>query len=376
MQRHSLGTLIVMLSLAGCAPSSSAGLTNQEGTPDGGLEADGNAASLTDDQYRAQFIATLQASLDRDLAALEQGVSDLAAAAPRPKGRGWDAAQDANALAAMKEAWVRARNAYEHEEGALAPLFPDIDYSIDARYDNFMTDLLSTPGDPYLFDDSGVVGLHAVERILYSDQIPAQVVAFESTLPGYHAAAYPKTENEAADFKDKLCTKLVADIQLLRAQLSPATLQGSIAFQGLISLMTEQREKVSKAASTEEESRYAQRTMADVRKNLEGTRAAYTLLQPWLRSKKMSDPLRDGATIDERIMAGFAGLENVYSGVSGDAVPQPPATWSSLNPTPADLATPFGVLYTSVTKAVDPNREDSVVSAMNAAGRALGLLPK
>ena len=44
--------------------------------------------------------------------------------------------------------------------------------------------------------------------------------------------------------------------------------------------MNEQREKVVKASTaTEEESRYAQRTMADIRDNLAGTKNAYALFQ-------------------------------------------------------------------------------------------------
>src|SRR5262249_44102286 len=158
-----------------------------------------------------------------------------------------------------------ARTAYEHVEGAIAPLFPDIDVSIDARYDDFMTQLAAQGGDADLFDDRGVTGMHAVERIVYADVTPARVVAFERSLPGYVPAAFPATAAEAAEFKTKLCQKLVSDAEELVAQWTPADIDAAIAFQGLISLMNEQREKVQKAASNEEESRYSQRTMADLR---------------------------------------------------------------------------------------------------------------
>jgi hypothetical protein len=61
-----------------------------------------------------------------------------------------------------------------------------------------------------------------------------------------------------------------------------------------------------------------------------------------------------------------------YGLVDGDAFPLPPATWSSENPSPADLATPFGQLYQSVDDAADPNNEASVVNQMNLAADALG----
>src|SRR5262249_29257539 len=162
--------------------------------------------------------------------------------APLTSGRGWDAAQDGAAIAAMKDAWVRARNAYEHVEGAFVSLFPDIDNSLDARYDDFMTQLIGTGGDSNLFDDKGGTGLHAVERILYSSTTPQRVVDFEKTLPGYVAARFPNSAAEASDFKTKLCAKVVADAGELRAQWTPAKIDIAVAFQGLNSLMNEQRE--------------------------------------------------------------------------------------------------------------------------------------
>jgi iron uptake system component EfeO len=134
----------------------------------------------------------------------------------------------------------------------------------------------------------------------------------------------------------------------------------------LISLMNEQREKVNKAASEEEESRYAQRTLADLRQNLKGTTSIYALFQPWLLSKS------GGAAIDADIEASFGSLNSTYGDFSGDAIPKPTASWSSENPSPADLDTPFGKLYTAVQDAVDPNVSGSAVDGMNRAAKELG----
>ena len=343
------------------ATNNDAGTTNDSG--------DG----LTDDSYRTAVVQGMHDSLLSDLDALGIAAAEIQSAAPTPTGRGWDPVQDADAITAMKAAWVKARTAYEHEEGAIAPLFPDIDFSIDARYDDFLTQLLSTPGDPYLFDDQGATGMHAIERILYVHETPQFVIDFESKLPGYKAAAFPATEQEALDFKTKLVQKLIDDVKTLRDQWAPSQIKIGVAFQGLVQLMNEQREKVAKAASTEEESRYSQRTMADMRDNLEGTKAVYAVFQPWVVSKHdASDPNKDGPTIDGKIQAGFASLATTYGTVQGDAVPQPPATWSSQNPSPSDLASPFGELYTAVRASVDPNADGSVVFEMNDAAALLG----
>ena len=67
------------------------------------------------------------------------------------------------------------------------------------------------------------------------------------------------------------------------------------------------------------------------------------------------------------------GCESVYNAATpGDAIPQPPPTWSAEAPTPADLATPFGKLYTAVTTQVDPNVDTSVVAELDHAALLLG----
>jgi iron uptake system component EfeO len=326
-----------------------------------------DAAPPDDTAQRAQAVQAMHDALLVDVQALAKAVADLKDAAPTPADRGWDKTLDATAIASMRAAWLRARTAYEHIEGALAPLFPDIDTAIDARYDDFLADLTAQGGDAYLFDDKGVTGMHAVERVLYSDVIPARVTTFEKTLPGYVAAALPATAQEAADFKNKLCAKLVADTATLLGEWTPAKIDVSIAYAGLVSLVEEQREKVVKASTGEEESRYAQRTMTDLRDNLAGTKTAYAVFQPWIVSKA-----NGGADLDRAITAGLAALDAAYAQVQGEAIPEPPTTWSAENPSPADLATPFGKLYVSVTAQVDRAKKDSVVAKLDAAGELLG----
>ena len=324
---------------------------------------------------KTKVASAMQASLQGDLTDLWHAAIALQAAAPTPAGRGWDATADAAAIASMKTAWIQARTAYEHVEGATAPIFPDIDISIDERYDGFLAKL-GEAGDPDAFDGTGVTGMHAIERILYADVIPANVVTFESIIPGYRPAAFPATEAQAAEFKSGLCAKLVADSKLLLDSWQPKIIDVSGAFGGLIALMNEQQEKVNKAATGEEESRYSQRTMADLRANLAGTKKIYELFSGWLKSEPApATPAGapSGATLDAAIGADFSALNTAYAMVAGDAIPQPPATWAAENPSPADLQTPFGVLYEAVHDAVDPTLAGSTVDEMTQAANLLGI---
>jgi iron uptake system component EfeO len=336
-----------------------------------GCSSSDKNAEDADATFRAKLPQEMHDSLQVDLTNLVEAAQALQAAAPTPSDRGWDATLDADAITQMKTAWRNCRVAYEHTEGALAPIFPDIDFSIDARYDDFLTSLAGN-GDPDPFDDKGGTGMHWIERILYSDQIPASVVAFESTLPGYAPAAFPQTADAAAEFKSKLAQKLIDDVTRMQSQWQPAVIDLGFVFQGLVSLMNEQKEKVNKAATGEEESRYAQTTLFDLRNNLQGTSTIYDLFQPWVITKTSSDPAHDGPSADAKITSGFMTLSSLYDSIPGDAIPQPPATWSSDAPTAEDVATPFGTLWSSVHAAVDPTQPDSVVSQMNDVALILG----
>jgi len=335
-----------------------------------GLAGLGCSSDKTDADYRSAVVSGMRSGLIADLASLVAASRALQAAAP--VGRGWDATQDAAALAAMRGAWTDCRTAYEHIEGATAPIFPDIDASIDSRYEDALAALPA--GDPDPFDDQGITGMHAVERILYADVTPARVAQYESMLPGYQPAAFPATDSQAAELKTGLVQKQIDDAQLLHDQWQAATNYDlDAAFSGLISLMDEQREKVDKASTDQEESRYSQTTMADIRHNLEGTQRVYALFQPWITSKPAAGGMPSGEEADAAIQQGFADLQALYATIDGDAIPQPPATWSAVHPTAADLQTPFGQLYSGVVAAVDPNTPGSIVWEMNAAAGLIGL---
>lgn len=50
--------------------------------------------------------------------------------------------------------------------------------AIDGRYEGFAEHGL----DPDPFDGRGVTGMHAIERVLWADEIPEAVRAFEASL--------------------------------------------------------------------------------------------------------------------------------------------------------------------------------------------------
>jgi iron uptake system component EfeO len=290
---------------------------------------------------------------------------DLQKAAPVTAGRGWDQQADAAAIVAMKDAWGRAREAYELVEGAIAPLFPESDTATDARYDDFLT-TLGAAGDPRPFDAEGIVGVHAIERILWADSIPAETIEFEKGVPGYRPAAFPATEAEARAFKEELCAKLVRDVAALEEQLAPLELDIAFAFRGLIDLTSEQLEKVDRASTGREESRYAQSTLRDLRANREGCLAAYKIFQPWLLA-------RGGAELDAKVLAAFERLKVSYDALPGAALPRPPRGWSTLDPKPEHAATPFGKLFQVVSRETDDAQAGSLSSSLMSVADTLGL---
>jgi iron uptake system component EfeO len=291
---------------------------------------------------------------------------ELGAAAPEPRDNGWDTGSDRAAIEAMKAAWGRGRVAYERIEGAVAPIFPESDLATDARYDDFLM-RIGGAGDADPFDAQGVIGMHAIERVLWSDAIPPEVMQFEQALPGYRAAAFPRSRGEAEQFTQALVAKLVSDVSTLRAQFASVELDTAFAFRGLIDLSLEQAEKVDRAATGQEESRYAQATMRDLRANQQGCRDAYELFRPWLASRP------GGAERDTAVLAGFERLNSAYAAIAGDAIPRPPRTWSSLDPKRNDTSSDFGKLFLAVAAETDARREGSLHASLLAAAKSLGM---
>ena len=319
-------------------------------------------AEKTDLEFRTELVSAIHTSIDEDLASLVIATRDIQAAAPS---HAWGA-NDATAIEDMRDGWKRMRAAFERIEGAISPLFLELDEDIDGRYDMYLAKL-GAVGDPRPFDDIGVVGMHAVERILYAPVMRPEVLDFERGLPGYRAATFPATDADAIAFKSQLVERLVEDVTELRAEWNPTVVALGPAYDGLVGLMTEQQSKLDLAAGGEEESRYANVTLFDLRNNLDGTQKIYDLFRDWIQSKPT------GRATDDQIQRELRALEAAYANAAaGDALPVAPPSWVADHPSAADLATPFGVLWQRVHDSVDPSAPGSVVGRMNHVAELLG----
>ena len=299
--------------------------------------------------------------VNAELTALQRAVTDLQRAAPRQ--RAWSRVTDAVAVHTMQMHWREARTAYEHIEGAIAVLFSNYDIAIDGRYDQFIEGGAhdcpnAAIGDCFLFNGVGVTGMHAIERILWSDVISEPTRAFESSFPNYQAARFPSDAAEANAFADELVAKLADDIAAMRAEFAPLALDLGAAYRGVLGSLEEQREKVNFADSGHDESRYAQHTLADMRANLAGGWQIYQHFSAWMRSRD------SGAALDAAIVQAFADLAAIYDQFPGDRVPEVPAKWSSIAPSDACLRSDYGALWRVVQTASDGNAANSLVSLM------------
>jgi len=213
-----------------------------------------------------------------------------------------------------------------------------------------------------LFDDEGVTGVHGIERILWSDSQPERVIKFERSLEHYQPAAFPQTREQAGDFKNKLAAKLVTDAKAMRDQLAPIALETGTAFWGMIGSMQEQSEKTTLGASGEDESRYAQNTLADMRANLAGARAVYEAFKPWIES---------ASSLSQPIEQGFSKLQKAYDEIEGPALPPVPEGFNPDKPSDADLASDYGKLWKLLQEETDPDSAESLVSIMGEAANAM-----
>jgi iron uptake system component EfeO len=346
-----LSAYYVCLAALGCA---FVACSNAEDNTNGDHDGTGDV--------KADAILGTKAYVTGELEKLVAASEAMQKAAPAPDADGWNPKDDAKAVANLRAAWSDARDAYEHIEGSIAVLFKGLDVSTDERYDAFIE---GAPDDD-LFDDEGVTGMHAIERILWAGEHPQNVIAFESALAGYKEAAFPATKAEADEFKNKLAKKLVDDVKEMLSGIQSRTLDAPTAFHGVIGSMTEQLEKVTLATTAEDESRYAQRTLDDMRANLEGGEKVYAAFHAWV----IADAGKDA---DAKIQAGFKSIGKAYAENEGSAIPAPPDDFDTEEPSEADLATPYGKLYELLTTETDIASEDSLVAVMSRAADDMSL---
>jgi iron uptake system component EfeO len=334
------------------------------------LSACSGGGDTGDGTFKTTAAQTLHDSLQTDLQALVSNAQALQAAAPA---HAWNF-QDP-AWAAMDAAWIGTRHAYEHIEGATAPIYGDLDLALDGRVEDYGPDGAATlTATSDMFGTGGMAGMHAIERILYADPMQAYaddfdpahaqaVVAYETGLGYVPAAAFPANDQQALEFKNTLCAKLVTDAQALLAGWTADKIDVTQSYPGLTGLVNEQLSKIGDAATAQEESRYSQRTLDDMRRNLEGTAAIYAAFTPWMND-------RTGHFLDLRIVSGFDDLNAAYAAEApGAALPRIPANFDPDAPTTDD----FGTLFTTIQALSDPEGDDSLTTRMNAGARLMHL---
>ena len=261
----------------------------------------------------------------------------------------------------MRTAWHDARDAYERIEGAVGMLFPHLDVAIDERYEHFVA--LRPDRDP--FDADGITGMHGVERILWADAITPEVETFERTLQHFDPARTPGDAAEATRFREEVLRTLEEDCARLEREFRPLALDPAAAFRGLLGSIEEQQEKVALAGTGQGESRYARRTLADMRRNLEGGEAVFAAVAPWLLDA-------GGRAEDLRIRAGFERLRALYASVEGDELPAVPAGW------PEDGAqSEYARFADAIERESDPEGEGLMADLLAAAARMdVAVLPR
>lgn len=153
----------------------------------------------------------------------------------------------------------------------------------------------------------------------------------------------------------------------------PLALDNATAYRGVIGSILEQHEKVSFAGSGEDESRYAQATLLDMRANLDGGEEIFGFFEPLLESKG-----DEGTSVKNDVRARFGALRASYDDIDGDAIPEVPATWNPDAPSEADSNSPYGKLFLFIAAETDVEVPTSLVSRMLAGADLLEipLLPE
>jgi iron uptake system component EfeO len=271
---------------------------------------------------------------------LYEAVLALQAAAPEPDADGWSAASDGEAVARMRRAWLQARAAYVEAVGVFLGLFPER-RGLDQRYES----LAFAEADDNLFDGEGFVGFQAVERILYADVHPGDVVASESLLPGYRPARFPSSASEAQSFKGALLGRLVSDVQQVRDELAAVVLDLSAVYRLVVLAVRTQPDLLARGGTPEASSSYSGTTLADMKSTL---RAAHALFDGFSQVADGSAVLA-GADRPEIYRAIQGCFQRVLDGIEqvtvDSAIPARGEGWSDDGPPVALLDTPYGRLW-------------------------------
>ena len=328
-----------------------------------GCSTDGNRAVLADEASAEQTLTAAKALIQSRFDDFAIAARALRDAAPAPDHDGWNASDDAVAVTAMRAAWLKARAAYTAVEVPASTLFPELHHGVDTDYD----DLLAEGADASPFDDHGVIGLQAVERILWSDAISARVLDHESALPNSAAARFPHDAIEANGLKNELLARFEADAVALREDFRAADIDAGATYSITTLSLQEQLGQLEEAAKGEGKARYAGVSLANLRVDLAATESMYALFRPWILGKS------GGQHTDGEIAKGFVRLHKAYDTASGDDLPLPPAGWRTADPSDDLLATPFGLLFAAARDEAEPSIDGTLCFEMVEGAGLLGV---
>jgi iron uptake system component EfeO len=328
-----------------------------------GCSTDGNRAVLADEASEEQTLSAAKALIQSrfdDFAIATRALHD---AAPDPDHDGWNADDDAVAVTAMRAAWLKARAAYTAVEVPASTLFPEIHRRVDTDYD----DLIAGGADPSPFDDHGVIGLQAVERILWSNAIPANVDEHEASLENNFIARFPGDADEAKQLEVDLLGRLAADAEALRDGWRASEIDVSTAYSTTTLSLQEQLGQLEEAGKGEGKARYSGGSLANLRADLAATRAMYAVFRPWILAKS------GGAHTDEEVGKAFTRLTAAYDMAPGNDLPLPPPSWREADPSDAMLATAFGLLFVAARDEANPSVDGTLCFEMVEGAGLLGV---
>jgi iron uptake system component EfeO len=322
-----------------------------------------NDRVLADAAREEEAIASTRALLVVHAETLHDSVVALCAAAPAPAEGGWVHPRDDAAIKAMMASWQEARLGYDGLAGVMSRLPPERALDLDARYEQ----ALEAGPDPDPFDQRGFIGLHALERVLWAERVPAAVLAYEGTLEGALAPAFPASKDEATRFRDELCARAVEDTGAVEGEVEALSLDALEAYAIVDRLADGQIDMLSEAGEQREASRYAGFTLADLRARLSTAAAVQAAFRPWLGTKST------GPHVDEEVQSALDRLDKQYAAYGTDALPAPPEGWSNTAFSEEALKSPFGRLYAVVVNETNSDLDGSLTHSWHECATLLGI---
>ena len=219
----------------------------------------------------------------------------------------------------------------------------------DARYDDFLTALAGTATRISSMIEA-ITGMHA-DRAHPLRADASRRASSTSSRP--FRVRRGRVSGDRGIRRPSSSTKLVPAPHRRRdhaeGEWQPAVIDIGVAFQGLVSLMNEQKEKVNNAATGQEESRYAQMTLFDLPRTTSPAPAPSTASSsPGSSPRRAPPPRRTARPPTPGSYPGFQTLHALYDSDPGDASPTPAEGLELGDAFHGGSGDPLGVLWSSV----------------------------